>query len=84
MAKYCLDTASSDTNFDVAGAVLGGQFAVAIAFALDTIFNVVFIHPIADFSGRIRAVCKQHIEVGLVFRPVCSHVKVDQGFILGC
>jgi hypothetical protein len=23
-------------------------------------------------------------EVGLVFRPVCSHVKVDQGFILGC
>ena len=24
------------------------------------------------------------LEVGLVFRPVCSHVKVDQGFILGC
>ena len=25
-----------------------------------------------------------HTEVVLVFRPVCSHVKVDQGFILGC
>ena len=49
MAKYRLDTASSDTGFDVAGAVLGGQFVVAISFALDTVFNVVFIYLIADF-----------------------------------
>ena len=27
---------------------------------------------------------RKQTEVGLVFRPVCSHVKVDQGFILGC
>jgi hypothetical protein len=61
VAKYRLDTASSDTGFDVAGAVLGGQFVVAISFALDTVFKVVFIHPIVGFSGRISAVCKQHI-----------------------
>jgi len=49
VARYRLGTASSDTDFDVTGAVLGGQFAVAIAFALDTVFNVVFIYLIADF-----------------------------------
>ncbi len=49
MAKYRLDTASSDTDFDVGGAFFRGQFAVAIAFALDTVFNVVFIYLISDF-----------------------------------
>jgi ubiquinone/menaquinone biosynthesis C-methylase UbiE len=38
----------------------------------------------AALSQLIEAVTDTGSKVVLVFRPVCSLVKMDQGFILGC
>ena len=77
---YSFDNLSSSES--------GGNFS--IAFTESVISSLSSYRGISVFSSstsmdaKTKAAKDPLIKVVLVFRPVCSLVKMDQGFILGC
>jgi hypothetical protein len=53
-------------------------------FLLDVIFLRMVHKPLLEVGFEITPHSGRTLEVVLVFRPVCSLFKVDQGFISGC
>jgi len=49
VAENGLDAAPYGADFNVAGTIFERQLLVAVSLALRAVFDVIFIHPVADF-----------------------------------